>query len=247
MGVVKSLKDKLRAPKGPFTRFLRACVLGVYSFSIRPIGPLKWFYLALYYVGKTAAEVWRRLIAGILWKPIFIARCRKVGRRLQLEQLPYITGDGIIEIGDDVRISGKIGITFNDRAEERPRLIIGDKTFLASGVSFSVASRVVVGSHCLLAASVSVRDNDGHPVDPQTRKEGAAIAPQDAKPVAIGDNVWVGNGSQILKGVTLGDNAVVGARSMVLKDVPPNSVAAGSPAKVIRTVGEERPPDEAPA
>jgi acetyltransferase-like isoleucine patch superfamily enzyme len=54
--------------------------------------------------------------------------------------------------------------------------------------------------------------------------------------VIIGNNVWLGSRSIILKGVTIGDNSVIGAMSLVTKDIPPNSVAGGIPAKVIRTL-----------
>jgi maltose O-acetyltransferase len=52
----------------------------------------------------------------------------------------------------------------------------------------------------------------------------------------IGDDVWVGNGAMILKGVTIGDRAVVAARAVVTKDVPPDTVVAGNPARVVKTL-----------
>jgi acetyltransferase-like isoleucine patch superfamily enzyme len=241
MNLVQRMKDKLRNPQTASARFLRAAILFVYNFSIRPVGPLKWFYLALYYAGHAGAEVWRRVIAGILWKPMFMARCRRVGRRLQLEQLPYVTGAGIIELGDDVRISGKIGITFNDRFAEAPRLVVGDKTFIGTGCSFSLASRITIGQRCLLASRVSIRDNDGHPLNPEQRGQGQAIPAESARPVTLGDNVWLGRGCQILKGVTIGNNSVIGIGSLVNKDVPANCVAAGTPAKVIREFSGDTP------
>ena len=246
MNLVQRMKDRLRNPQTASDRFLRAVVLFVYNFSIRPVGPLKWLYLALYYAGHAGAEVWRRVLAGILWKPMFMARCRRVGRRLQLEQLPYITGAGTIELGDDVRMSGKIGIHFNDRFAETPRLVIGDNTFIGTGSRFSLACRVTIGRNCLLASEVSIRDNDGHPQDPERRLQGQPISAEGARPVTIGDNVWLGRGCQILKGVTIGNNSVVGMGSLVNKDVPANCVAAGNPAKVIREFGSEaRPPADA--
>lgn len=58
------------------------------------------------------------------------------------------------------------------------------------------------------------------------------------KPVIIGDNVEIGSNTVILPGVTIGDNSTIGANSLVNKDIPPNSVAVGSPARVIRVKGE---------
>jgi maltose O-acetyltransferase len=57
-----------------------------------------------------------------------------------------------------------------------------------------------------------------------------------AKPIAIGNNVWLGGGVIVCPGVTIGANTVVGAGSVVIRDLPPNVVAAGNPARVVRAV-----------
>ncbi|MBR4155847.1 MAG: hypothetical protein IKU01_03975 [Bacteroidales bacterium] len=57
----------------------------------------------------------------------------------------------------------------------------------------------------------------------------------DNKPIVLGENVWVGENVRICKGVTIGDNAVIAACSVVTKDVPANSIAAGNPAKIVKT------------
>lgn len=58
-----------------------------------------------------------------------------------------------------------------------------------------------------------------------------------AKPVHIGKNVWIGSNSTVLPGITIGENAVVGAGSVVTKDVPPMTVVAGNPARIIKEIG----------
>ena len=234
--LVKKLKDKLRNPQTPFFRLLRALIKFIYQFSIPPVGPLKWLYRGLYYTGKVTAEVWRRVISGLLWKPIFISRCDKVGKRLELEQLPYITGTGIIELGDDVRISGKIGIHFSDRLARAPKLMVGNNVFIGHGSSMNLAAGITIGNDCMIAGGTAIRDNDGHPLSAEARKAGEGIREDEARPVTLGNNVWLGSRCQILKGASIGDNAVVAARSVVTKDVPANTIVAGAPAKVIKQI-----------
>ena len=74
----------------------------------------------------------------------------------------------------------------------------------------------------------------GHPVEAALRNKGLEYA----RPIVVGDNVWFGAGVSVLPGVIVGDNCVIGAGSVVTKDIPANSVAAGNPCKVIRTITE---------
>jgi maltose O-acetyltransferase len=71
-----------------------------------------------------------------------------------------------------------------------------------------------------------------HPLDAETRNSGLELGFL----VVIGNNVWVGGGAIINPGVKIGDNAVIGAGSVVTKDIPPDAVAAGNPARIIKTI-----------
>lgn len=79
-----------------------------------------------------------------------------------------------------------------------------------------------------------VTDSDFHAHWPAERRNTEPGYEND-KPVRIGDNVWIGMGSIILKGVDIGDNSIIGAGSVVTRDIPANCVACGSPAKVVKT------------
>ena len=72
----------------------------------------------------------------------------------------------------------------------------------------------------------------GHPVDAVERRKGLEYA----KPITVGNDVWIGAGVSVLPGVTIGDNCVIGAGSVVSKDIPSNSVAVGNPCKVIKSI-----------
>lgn len=72
----------------------------------------------------------------------------------------------------------------------------------------------------------------GHPIDADERNKGLEYA----RPITVGDNVWIGAGVTVLPGVTIGDNCVIGAGSVVVKEIPPYSLAVGNPCKIIKTI-----------
>lgn len=80
-----------------------------------------------------------------------------------------------------------------------------------------------------------------HPVAPEPRR--AKV--EGAKPITIGDNVWIGGGAIILPGVTVGENSVVAAGAVVTRDVPANVGVAGNPARVVRHLNATDPIDPA--
>lgn len=106
------------------------------------------------------------------------------------------------------------------------------KRFFAN-FSFTVLDEapVTIGDDCFIGPNVSIYTacHSTDPVERNTRNEWA-------KPVAIGDNVWIGGSVTILPGVTIGSNVTIGAGSVVVNDIPDYSVAVGNPAKVVKTV-----------
>ena len=109
-------------------------------------------------------------------------------------------------------------------------LKFGQDVFVGIGAQIICRQAISIGDDCLIAEYVTIRDHD-HVFDLSKPTAQAGFVCQ---PIVIGKNVWLGAKVTILKGVTIGDNSVVGANSVVTKDIPPNSVAAGTPARVIR-------------
>lgn len=107
-----------------------------------------------------------------------------------------------------------------------------------SGGSICAAERVEIGDDTMLGANVTVADTDFHSIHPLFRK-GHNHPSIGVSGVVIGKRVFIGMGSIILKGVTIGDNSVIGAASVVTRSVPPNTVAAGNPCRVIRHLTPE--------
>lgn len=90
---------------------------------------------------------------------------------------------------------------------------------------------VKIGNDVMFAPNVSLY-TVGHPLDAELRNQGW----EQAKPIIIGNNVWIGGNVVILPGVVIGDNVVIGAGSVVTKDIPANSLALGNPCKVLRQI-----------
>ncbi len=105
-------------------------------------------------------------------------------------------------------------------------LSIGNGTYLNRNTVVVAVGRVSIGENCRIAWDVVIMDSDLHPVDGEDQ-------PVVSEPVVIGDGVWIGCRSIILKGVTIGRGSIVAAGSVVTKNVPPDAIVGGVPARQI--------------
>ncbi len=113
-------------------------------------------------------------------------------------------------------------------------IVLGDYCLIAPGVRISAAQSIRIGDNCMLAANVIISDSDWHGIYNRIRPF------RCTKPVVIENNVWLGERVIITKGVTIGENSIIGAGAIVTKDIPANCVAAGNPARVIKTINPNR-------
>ncbi|OAT81649.1 hypothetical protein A6P54_12720 [Bacillus sp. MKU004] len=118
-----------------------------------------------------------------------------------------------------------VNLIVNDFA----KISIGDNTYFAGDCKIYASEEIRVGSDCAIAWGLTLIDTDFHSVkiDNKERKNSA--------PIKIGNHVWIGANCSILKGVTIGEHSVIAAGSIITSDIPPGSVAAGNPAKVIKS------------
>lgn len=150
-----------------------------------------------------------------------------------------------INIGKHTLIKGEL-LTFRHGG----KIIIGDYCYIGEGSRIWSAKYIFIGSKTLISHNVNIFDNLTHSMSPHKRHEqfksiiNGNFPLEDnlsEAPIHIGENVLIGCQSIILKGVNIGEGAVIGAGSVVTKDVPPWTVVAGNPARVIRELTlEER-------
>lgn len=110
---------------------------------------------------------------------------------------------------------------------------IGNKVFFNFNCVILDVAPVVIGSRTLFGPNVQVYTAT-HPINYQERASGVEYA----KPITIGEDVWIGGSVVICPGVTIGDRTVIGAGSVVIKNIPPGVFAAGNPCKIIRQIDD---------
>ena len=121
-----------------------------------------------------------------------------------------------------------------DRAGARARSGSAAGSFLNLGVQVAAVELVEIGEHCMFANGCFVTDGNHRFDDPDKPVTWQGFTSKG--PTRIGDNVWCGANVVITSGVTIGERCVIGANSVVTTDLPPFSIAAGAPARVLRTI-----------
>jgi len=143
-----------------------------------------------------------------------------------------------ISVGDNVNFisapsANLVGLTkrMSMVVLQRATLDIGSNTGF-SGVSIVCHDSITIGEYCNFGGNVWIWDTDFHSLEWQVRRK--TSAGPSTKPIAIGNDVFVGANTIILKGVSIGDRSIIGAGSVVSKDIPADEVWAGNPARLTR-------------
>ena len=138
--------------------------------------------------------------------------------------------EGRLEVGPHTLFEPDVWLTAPAPAQIR----IGEGCFLNIGVMVAAVELVEIGDHCMFANGCFVTDGNHRFDDPDKPVPWQGFSTKG--PTKIGDNVWCGAHVVVTSGVTIGRRSIIGAGSVVTRDVPPFSIAAGSPAKVLRTI-----------
>ncbi|KQQ83456.1 sugar O-acetyltransferase [Arthrobacter sp. Leaf137] len=126
-------------------------------------------------------------------------------------------------VGDNVDVRPPITVDYGSY------ITVGEGTFVNSNLTALDVAAITIGRDCQIGPNVQLL-TPTHPLEAQPRRDKL----EAAKPISIGDNVWLGGGAIVLPGVTIGENTVIGAGAVVTKDIPANVVAVGNPARVVR-------------
>jgi len=168
------------------------------------------------------------LLRGYLRTIHFDRRGRvAIAKRVAITKNKY----GRITLGHRVAFAESCGIAVMGTEQRRAELTIGDRTTFQPRVKINCMDRIRIGDDCTFSWDVDILDYDFHSVvdlDGHSRPNHAEIW--------IQDRVWVGLGVKILKGVTIGHDSVVAAGAVVTRSIPPKSLAAGSPARVVKSI-----------
>lgn len=178
-----------------------------------------------------------RMLAGDLYiadDPEIAERQRRAMRLAARYQTAYLE-----DADSSRRILAELLGSVGEGVDLRPPLYvdygsnisIGARTFVNYNLTALDVAAVTIGEDCRLGPNVQLL-TPTHPVEPEPRRDKL----EAARPITIGDNVWLGGGAIVCPGVTIGDNSVVGAGAVVTRDIPAGVVAVGNPARVVREV-----------
>jgi maltose O-acetyltransferase len=179
-------------------------------------------------------QFWRKLddLPGILKALVFL-RHAETGRGIRLNGSLQIQNRGTLKIGAKTAFHrGPIPGVIN--VERGATLSIGEESRINFGCVFHATKHLEIGNRCRIGHHVFIMDSPLHEEAPSRRH----LRPEP-KPIIIGDDVWIASRVSILAGVTIGAGSIVGAGSVVSRDVPPMTIVAGNPARVIREVRGE--------
>lgn len=197
-----------------------------------------WFRITMFFISKVINRLWAlfNVIRLRIYGVQYGKRCIVQGR-LYLKLFPTSK----CSIGDNFYFSsGKCinALCTNKRGAiyitDQAKVIIGDNVGMSSTVlwchkSINIGNNVKIGGNCFLI------DTDAHNLDYQKRRDYRTDY-GEAKTIVIEDDVLIGMNTIVLKGVTIGARSVIGAGSVVTKNIPPDSIACGNPAKVIKSL-----------
>jgi len=204
---------------------------------------LPYLFQSISKIPRYFIDIYVRFVLQRIWQ---MDGCQ-LGKKIIWLGIPIlvISPESTIEIGDGCLMCSRssqtaLGVNHSIILRTlRPgaKLIIGNGVRM-SGTIICAAKYIRVGDRCVFGANVTIVDTDFHSLDPVIRSSADDANLSSHNSIEIGDDVFIGSGSTLLKGVHIGKGAIVGAASVVTKSIPEYSIFAGNPARLIGKVSE---------
>lgn len=182
-----------------------------------------------------------KMLAGLAYDPsdaeLTAARVRAVGLTMRISQEPddekrRLLVNTLVRAGD-----GRAVIMPGFFCDYGANIHLGARAFVNANSVFLDCAEIIIGDDFQCGPGVQLLTPE-HPLDATQRRSGL----ESARPIRLGNDVWIGGGTIILAGVTVGDRVVIGAGSVVTKDVPSDVVVVGNPAKIIKRLSSDGHP-----
>ncbi|WP_205472725.1 acyltransferase [Agarivorans sp. Alg241-V36] len=180
------------------------------------------------------------LLRILWWTPLFRSKTSGPSQALYLYGgMPLISEGLSIELGNRCRISG--ATTFSGRSSSgSPALLqIGDNVDVGWQTTIAVGRTVKLGNNVRIAGRCFMAGYPGHPLNAEQRAAGLPELDEQVGDIVLEDDVWLATGVSVMAGVNIGKGTVVAAGSIVTKSLPAGVLAAGVPAKVIKSIEEK--------
>jgi acetyltransferase-like isoleucine patch superfamily enzyme len=175
-----------------------------------------------------------------VWKYRALSTCRNVNGSAVILQPVLFSGRGTVTLGREVVFGWPTSVLFYagychiEASTPKSLVEFGDGAWVNNNaVIKSEGPGIRIGAHALIGSEVTIYDSDFHDLRPGHRHDGEPAMAA----VELGENVFIGDRVTILKGVQIGDHSVIGAGSVVTRSIPEGVIAAGNPARVIRSLG----------
>jgi len=229
-----ALRTWVKSRETPASRFAYRAFTSLKTVRVPVIRPL---HRTLYAVHLAVERAFQELARIAWYTPLFVSRLETPAPGLLLYSgMPQVLGPLRIRVGRGSRISGRSTFIGRSGNAIAPLLDIGDNVDIGWQSALSVGTRIEIGDHVRLAGRCMLAGFPGHPMDARDRAAGLPDTPDQIGDIVLERDVWLATGVTVLAGVRIGAGTVVAAGSVVTRDLPPGMLAAGVPARVLRSI-----------
>jgi acetyltransferase-like isoleucine patch superfamily enzyme len=233
MRLAAQARQWVKRREHPLARALYALATGARTASLPCVRAI---HGPLYAADRAARGALGASLRALWTTPLFQARLEAPAARLYLYGgMPYVSGPVRISLGPDCRMSGAVTISGRSGASE-PELRVGANCDIGWRTTIAVGRKVVIGHKVRIAGCAFLAGYPGHPTNARDRAAGLPDTEDQIGDIVIEDDCWLATGVTVLAGVRIGRGAIIGAGSVVTKDVPPFTLAAGAPARHIKSL-----------